>query len=89
MLRKFLEEGDWFAPKRYGYGAGLPITWQGWALSLAYCLAVSGIAWSAPSLHPAQAPVAIAGIVALTALFLFLVAKRTRGRWRWRRGERD
>ncbi len=19
----------WFAPKRYGYGAGLPIAWQG------------------------------------------------------------
>ena len=23
---------EWFAPKRYGYGAGLPIAWQGWAV---------------------------------------------------------
>lgn len=89
MLHKFLEEGDWFAPRRYGYGAGRPIAWQGWALSLFYCLAVSGVALSAPRLHPAQVPVAIAGIVALTALFVLIVAKRTRGGWRWRRGERD
>jgi len=27
---------DWFAPKTYGYGAGLPIKWQGWALLLGY-----------------------------------------------------
>ena len=24
---------SWFAPKRYGYGAGAPISWQGWALT--------------------------------------------------------
>lgn len=29
MFHKFLEDGDWFAPKRFGYGAGLPIAWQG------------------------------------------------------------
>ena len=23
---------EWFAPKRFGYGAGWPIAWQGWAL---------------------------------------------------------
>ena len=27
-----MSDGDWFAPKRFGYGAGLPIAWQGWAL---------------------------------------------------------
>lgn len=89
MLHKFLDEGDWFAPKRYGYGAGLPIAWQGWALSLAYCLAVSGIAYGVPHLDRAQVPVAVVGIVALTALFVLIVAKRTRGGWRWRNGERD
>ena len=24
------DEDYWFAPKRYGYGTGLPISWQGW-----------------------------------------------------------
>ena len=30
------DEPEWFAHKRYGYGAGLPISWQGWALTIAY-----------------------------------------------------
>ena len=25
------DDSEWFAPKRYGIGAGLPISWQGWA----------------------------------------------------------
>jgi hypothetical protein len=31
----------WFKPKRYGYGA-TPVTWQGWALTLAATLVVAG-----------------------------------------------
>jgi hypothetical protein len=31
-----MSEGDWFAPKKLGVGAGLPITWQGWALTIGY-----------------------------------------------------
>ena len=30
------DDGAWFAPKRFGYGAGLPIAWQGWAVLVAY-----------------------------------------------------
>ena len=30
----------WFAQKRYGYGAGLPIAWQGWAVLGAWLLAL-------------------------------------------------
>ncbi len=30
MSRK--DDKAWFTPKRYGYGAGLPVAWQGWAL---------------------------------------------------------
>ena len=35
------DDGAWFAPKRFGYGAGLPIAWQGWALLAGYIAAVS------------------------------------------------
>ena len=38
------DEGVWFAPKRYGFGAGLPVAWQGWALLAAYVGAVAGTA---------------------------------------------
>ena len=27
---------EWFAPKRYGFGAGLPIAWQGWAVTIGF-----------------------------------------------------
>ena len=35
---------EWFAPKRYGFGAGAPISWQGWALTLAYVALVALVA---------------------------------------------
>jgi hypothetical protein len=30
----------WFAAKRYGYGWGLPLRWQGWVVVLGYIAAV-------------------------------------------------
>jgi hypothetical protein len=81
-----MNEGpEWFAPKRYGYGAGLPISWQGWALTLvflAYALAVS-ISFKDRPL------VTIALMVPAVAAFITLVAKTTRGGWRWRWGDDD
>ena len=32
---------EWFAPKRYGYGAGLPISWQGWAVLVGYFVSLT------------------------------------------------
>jgi hypothetical protein len=32
----------WFAAKRYGYGWGWPLTWQGWVTLLVYVAAVAG-----------------------------------------------
>lgn len=89
MFHKFREPGDWFAPKRYGYGSGLPIAWQGWVLSLAFCLTIIGIVYALPHLHGGQVPLAIAGMLVVTILFLVIVARRTRGGWRWRDGEPD
>ena len=76
---------EWFAPKRYGYGAGLPIAWQGWALLGAY-LAVLGLAvWLL-----AAAPIAVLAVaISATFLLLLIAARTTRGGWRWRWGERD
>ena len=30
------DNSAWFQPKRFGYGAGWPIAWQGWALRGGY-----------------------------------------------------
>lgn len=73
---------DWFAPKRYGYGAGLPIAWQGW-LALAIYLAVVGAA----GYLLADWPFAALGIIfTATAVLLLVAARTTRGGWRWRWG---
>jgi len=89
MIHKFLEPGDWFAPKRYGYGATMPIAWQGWVLCLAYGLAVTGIALRLGDGTAPHKALAIVAILALTGLFVLIVKRRTRGGWRWRWGERD
>ena len=80
------EEGpEWFAPKRYGYGAGLPISWQGWALTLAflaYAFAVSIWFRNRPM-------ITIALMAPVIATFVVVVARTTRGGWRWRWGDED
>ena len=80
-------DGAWFAPKRYGYGAGLPIAWQGWAVLAAYCLGLTAL----HVLAVRFGGLAVAGAFAVSLLatvWLIVVArKRTRGGWRWRSGK--
>lgn len=70
----------WFRAKRFGYGAGLPIAWQGWvvlALYLAICIGAPRALSGAPA----------AGAILAATVWLVWVAKaRTRGGWRWRSG---
>jgi hypothetical protein len=76
---------EWFAAKRYGYGAGLPISWQGWAVSIAFIGIVA-----ASGYFLGDQPLMLLGIVVPLALALMIVtAKTTRGGWRWRWGEKD
>jgi hypothetical protein len=76
---------EWFAPKRYGFGSGLPIAWQGWALTFGF-VAVSILVSVRFGHRPLQmiallAPVAIA--------FVVICARTTRGGWHWRWGNED
>lgn len=64
----------WFAPKRFGYGAGLPLAWQGWALVGALVAVV------VLSVAELTGPATIAIALALFAA----VARKTEGGWRWR-----
>lgn len=84
MMRMTSNDGEhWFAPKRYGYGAGLPLTWQGWVLCLVYCAVVTLAAW----LLAERTIFGFAAImVTATAAFLLVCARKTRGGWRWRWG---
>jgi hypothetical protein len=76
---------EWFAPKRYGYGAGPPISWQGWAVTIGFVLILIALSLALKDRPPAL----IAAMVPLTAAFLVICARTTRGGWRWRWGEKD
>jgi len=79
------ERPKWFAPKRYGLGAGLPIAWQGWAV-LAVFIAIIGVAaWLFGKGDPRGLALVIPAIIAL----LVVTALTTRGGWRWRWGGED
>jgi hypothetical protein len=79
------EGPEWFAPKRYGYGSGLPISWQGWALSLGFAGTVCGLAVAFRDQPTRLGAAMIPPII----LFMVICARTTRGGWRWRWGEDD
>jgi hypothetical protein len=76
---------EWFAPKRYGYGSGMPIAWQGWAVTLGFVaitiLLSLSFAHDRLRLFAALAPFIV--------VFMIICARTTRGGWRWRWGEDD
>ncbi len=79
----------WFAQKRYGYGAGLPIAWQGWAVLGAWLLALlTGIGLAAWD-EDVGLIAGLALIVPATAALIYASAIKTRGGWRWRWGGDD
>jgi hypothetical protein len=79
----------WFLPKTFGYGAGWPIGWQGWALVIGYLVIVGACERLLDWNTIVGGGVAFA-IIAPVTLALILIAKvRTRGEWRWRWGNTD
>ena len=74
---------EWFAPKRYGLGSGLPISWQGWAVLAAYIVTVTGAFFLFGERSPATAAV----LCIATAVLIVISARTTRGGWRWRWGK--
>ena len=74
---------EWFAPKRYGYGAGLPIAWQGWAVLIVFLMLIGLAVW----LFGEDDVRALAIIVPATIALLIVTARTTRGGWRWRWGD--
>jgi hypothetical protein len=83
------EKDAWFAPKRFGYGAGLPLNWQGWlVLGLVFAI-VLAFALIFPQTQGATSILTVAAFLAGLAILIRITARKTRGGWRWRWGERD
>lgn len=78
------DDGEWFVPKRYGYGA-VPISWQGWTLTIGFVLACA-----ADALLFGRTPlVFFAVVIPLTVTFIVIAARTTKGGWHWRWGEEE
>jgi hypothetical protein len=81
-----MSEGpEWFAPKRYGYGSGLPISWQGWVLTLGF-VALAIVLGALLAERPFQL---VAIMMPIVIAFSVICARTTRGGWRWRWGKDD
>lgn len=74
----------WFNPKRFGYGAGLPCSWEGWLVLLAYAGLSILIGLTLIDTRPA---LGAGGLAFITVLLIVVCARTTRGGWRWRWGQ--
>ncbi len=72
----------WFPAKRYGWGWGLPVTWQGWAVLIGYVLLLGAGALLFPPTR--DTPAFIVCTALLTALLITICYfKGERPSWRW------
>jgi hypothetical protein len=72
----------WFPAKRYGWGWGFPIRWQGWATLIAYMLLLGVVA---VVFQPARHLFTFLLLVTLLSLALVAICwlKGEPPRWRW------
>ena len=72
----------WFPAKRYGWGWGLPLTWQGWVVLGAF---VALVTLAVVVFPPRAEPVAFAACVLAAAALLVAICwlKGEPPRWRW------
>ncbi len=73
----------WFPAKRFGWGWGLPIAWQGWAvLAVYFLLLVGGGAMLVPRVGTEM--FAVYAMCLSAVLLAVCWVKGERPRWRWR-----
>jgi hypothetical protein len=77
----------WFPAKRYGWGWGRPVTWQGWSVLAAFIALLAG---GAVVIAPSRGLPLYLGYAALLAVALVGICwlKGEPPRWRWGDGER-
>jgi hypothetical protein len=78
-----MSDREWFAPKRYGIGAGLPIAWQGWAVIAGFVMLLGLSGWLFGK-HDVRA---LAIVVPATIGLIVISALTTKGGWHWRWGD--
>jgi hypothetical protein len=75
----------WFPAKRYGWGWGFPITWQGWVVMVLWLAAV--VAAACLLAGRSLALYGIAMLILSGLMIAICYAKGEPPRWRW--GDKD
>jgi amino acid permease len=73
----------WFTHKRYGYGASVPITWEGWVVVALFFVGLFGemgftLGW-----------LRVIALTVIVCAFIAVCALKTEGGMRWRWGDED
>ena len=76
----------WFPAKRYGWGWGLPVSWQGWGVLLVYLALVLG---GIPIVQVSRGTFAYVAYVGVLTAILIAICLLTGEPARWRWGDRD
>ena len=71
----------WFPAKRYGWGWGPPIAWQGWVVLFVWFAVIAAMAFA---LMPRHRMGFLFSVLAMTVLLVFICfAKGELPAWRW------
>lgn len=74
----------WFGVKRYGYGWGLPVRWQGWLVLAAYFVLLFGGIYYFKPRGNSLVGLFLYFVVLSAVLVAFIAVKGERPlRWRW------
>jgi hypothetical protein len=75
----------WFRVKRYGFGAGLPCSWEGWALLIGFLVIVISSAIVLVGRNPMMH---LGVVLASTAILVVVSWRKSDGPWKWRWGDK-
>ncbi|WP_165188096.1 hypothetical protein [Caulobacter soli] len=73
----------WFRVKRYGFGAGLPCSWEGWLMTAGFMALVLG----SSILAEQHAGWRLAIILVAVAVFCVITRVKSDAPWKWRWGQ--
>ena len=81
-----ISKNYWFRAKRYGWGWGLPLNWQGWVIFIAYV----GLIVAGSYIYPPENNMAIFIFLAAIFTLILIVICWIKGEpphWRWGNGK--
>jgi hypothetical protein len=77
------QKGIWFPAKKYGWGWGFPVVWQGWLFFVLWAAALfGGIAYILANVLPSYV-IPLFLIIMGAVLIAVCLAKGEQPKWRW------